>query len=364
MSRFLTRLFALSGLVLMASGCQSSQAPDPGTEPAAVAGEQRPVSTAVPEVPAQDAQVSVNTTPEDPASRHLYYSRGVHNDYLCVPEERCIARREPGEPSDPHFPPYWTSGWTMYRVFNNFETYPPPYASPPAGLTPDDYEVSHGASWYDSTYVPADGDGHGAMMEHYDKRCLPIFPGTNHYSCSFVSLGNKAWFLRYEDRPEGTPACCQFSLRNHPPRPDFIKHLPYNAEDSQHLGNTLQAYAITMPPGILFAYAFWEEPAADSFDKAAAPYRHPQSFYFSGQPSDPPNAPIVSQNYTDFRMERPDPAQTWDRVAQMCPVDPEWCCLFESDCPDPADPGRVRQQRAHAEWSNLSPPKVTQEDAK
>ena len=47
----------------------------------------------------------------------------------------------------------------MYRVFRNYEANPPPYASPPAGLAPSDYEVSHGATYYDSTYVPADGDG-------------------------------------------------------------------------------------------------------------------------------------------------------------------------------------------------------------
>ncbi len=131
----------------------------------------------------------------------------------------------------------------MYRVFNNFDAFPPPYANPPAGLTPGDYEVSYGTSYYDSTYVPADKDGTGAMMEYYDKRCLPIFPFDNKFSCAFVSLGNKAYFLRYADRPPETPQCCQFSLKNHPPRVDFIKHLPYNAAESRHVGDSLQAYS-------------------------------------------------------------------------------------------------------------------------
>jgi hypothetical protein len=64
----------------------------------------------------------------------------------------------------------------------------------------------------------------------------------NNFTCSSVSLGNKAYFLRYEDRPSNTPQCCQFSLKNHPPRRDFIKHLPYNPKESSHVSNSLQAY--------------------------------------------------------------------------------------------------------------------------
>lgn len=273
---------------------------------------------------------------QTPAQRHTYYTGGVHNDEGCVPASRCIYPRKPGEPSDPLYPKWWTSGWTMYRVFANYDQYPPPYTSPPAGLTAADYQVSYGATYYDSTYVPADKDGEGAMMEYYDKQCLPIFPSANNYTCAFVSLGNKAYFLRYADRPAGTPQCCKFSPKNHPPRLDFIKHLPYDAQRSTHLNGSIQAYAREVgPQKILFGYAFWREPTSDHPMDANAPvYRHPQSFYFSGYPLDPPNAPIVSQNYSSFRDQRPDPATTWDQVAQMCPVEPEWCCLFEGDCPD------------------------------
>lgn len=62
---------------------------------------------------------------------------------------------------------------------------------------------------------------------------------------------------------------------------------------------------------------------------------HPQSFYFSGSPTIPPNAPIVSQNYTNFRMEKPK-SETWDELAKICSPEPEWCCLFPSDCPPAA----------------------------
>jgi hypothetical protein len=289
--------------------------------------------------------------PDPAAARHLYFTQGVHNEVGCKPPSVCIAERKPGEPSDPQYPKWWTSEWTMYRVFQSYDKYPPPYANPPTGLTPADYEVSYGETWYDSTYVPKDRDGTGAMKEPSKDRCLPIFPFENHFSCSFVSLGNKAYFLRYEDRPPGTPACCRFSPMNHPPRTDFIKHLPYSAERSQHLDGSLQAYAIVLDAGgadILFGYAFYKEPAPDSVDPGAAPYRHPQSFYFSGDPSDPPNAPIVSQNYTNFRMEQPK-ADLWQEVARMCPPKPEWCCLFPTDCPGAA----LKATTGH--WSNAQP---------
>lgn len=297
---------------------------------------------------------------ETPAEqRHSYYTHGVHNDVGCDPPERCLAKRLPGEPSDPALPQWWISDWTMYRVFDGYETYPPPYDSPPRGLTPEDYEVSYGRSYYDATYVPSDGDGRGAMMEHYEKRCLPIFPTSNHYTCSFLSLGNKTYFLRYDDRPKGTPACCIFSKHNHPPRQDFIKHLPYNAKESQHLDGRIQAYSFRLDSqgaDVLFGYAFYKNAEPDSYDSDAEPYRHPQSFYFSGFPMNPPNAPIVSQNYKNFRMERPIADETWDRVAQMCPANPPWCCLFSGDCPEVQMTG----EQTPANWSTLEPPHKTQ----
>ena len=268
------------------------------------------------------------------AARHDYYTGGVHNDKGCAPPRNCVHPRSPGEPTDPAYPTWWTSDWTMYRVFANADQFPPPYSSPPAGLTPADYEVSYGTTYYDASYVPPDGDGTGAMMEHYVKRCLPIFPSANTYTCSFVSLGNKAYFLRYDDRPPGTPPCCQFSLQNHPPRRDFIKHLPYNAGQSAHLGGSLQAYSrLVGQQKILFGYAFEKQSRRDAVNLGAAPYRHPQSFFFSGMPTVPPDALIVSQNYTNFRMQRPNPQQTWNRVKELCAPEPEWCCLFEGDCP-------------------------------
>ena len=297
---------------------------------------------------------------KEASARHTYYTGGTHNDKGCKPPQKCVYTRAPGEPTDPQFPKWWTSRWTMYRVFSNYDKYPPPYASPPAGLTPADYQVSYGATYYDSTYVPADKDGSGAMMEHYEEYCLPIFPMDNKFTCSFVSLGNKAYFLRYDDRPAGTPACCQFSLHNHPPRRDFIKHLPYDAQRSTHLDGSVQAYAREVgPQKILFGYSFYKEATSDDPGNPRAPaYRHPQSFFFSGYPGNPPNAPIVSQNYTDFRADRPDPRRTWAQVAQMCTPKPEWCCLFESDCPDRKLAGAPATAAAPAlrTWANMDQP--------
>ena len=64
-----------------------------------------------------------------------------------------------GEPADPVYPEYWTSPWTMYRVFNNYVDHSPPYdGRPPAPLREGiDYEVSYGASYYESTWRGATG---------------------------------------------------------------------------------------------------------------------------------------------------------------------------------------------------------------
>jgi hypothetical protein len=268
----------------------------------------------------------------------------VHNTEGCNEQNgNCIAKRAPGEPSDPFFPAFWISDWTMYRVMHNYEKNPPPYSNPPTTLTPADYTVSRGTSYYDTAYIPPDGDGFGAMMEHYEKYCLPIFPiKNNNYTCSFVSLGNKAYFLTYpQDRPKDMPACCMFSPMNHPPRQDFIQHLPYSAERSKNLNGSVQAYALDLdsPQGpILFGYAFYKKPSGQP------PYRHPQSFYFSGDTS-VANAPIVSQNYTNFRIAKPDPAQTWAQVAAMCPANPPPCQLFE--------PPASQSNGQKAQWNKL-----------
>jgi len=274
----------------------------------------------------------------------VYFTNGVHNTLGCNEENgNCIAKRKAGEPSDPFFPAFWISNWTMYRVMHNYENNPPPYSNPPTTLKPADYTVSRGTSYYDTTYIPPDGDGFGAMMEHYEKYCLPIFPiKNNNYTCSFVSLGNKAYFLTYpQDRPKDMPACCMFSPMNHPPRQDFIEHLPYDAERSKNLDGSVQAYALDLqsPQGpILFGYAFYKKMSGQP------PFRPPQSFFFSGDTS-VANAPIVSQNYTDFRIARPDPAQTWAQVAAMCPSNPPPCQLFE--------PPASQSNGQKAQWNKL-----------
>ncbi|QNH75376.1 hypothetical protein GGD92_23785 [Pseudomonas protegens] len=281
---------------------------------------------------------------------NVYFNMGVHNDKGCdAKTNNCIAKRHPGDPADPLYPATWVSDWTMYRVTAHYKNNPPPYSSPPSTLKPADYTVSQGTSYYDNDYVPADGDGSGAMMEHYEKYCLPIFPiKNNNYTCSFVSLGNKAYFLTYpEDRPKDMPACCMFSPMNHPPRRDFIKHLPYSAARSRHLDASVQAYALEIPvkpSPILFGYAFYKQATSDG--AGLAPYQHPQSFYFSGDVS-VANAPIVSQNYRNWRNEKPDPAKTWDQVAKMCPVNPPDCQLF--------NPPPSLQNGARPQWNQLSP---------
>jgi hypothetical protein len=148
------------------------------------------------------------------------------------------------------------------------------------------------------------------------------------------------------------PPVCLFSPINHPPRRDFIEHLPYAAGDSERLKNRVQGYSFWIDPNsgapvqvgvgpdrtlkgdIMFGYAFESQARPDSADPTAAPYRHPQSFYFSGvydatDPATPPDAPIVSQNYTDFAMIKPDPRQTWDQVSGLDVAALPKCALFD-----------------------------------
>ena len=208
-----------------------------------------------------------------------------------------------------------------------------------------DYEVSYGATYYDSTW----GGGKGAMMEFYKDRSLPIFPMDNKYTSAFISLGDDAYYLTWPDRPKGMPPISHFSELNHPPRRDFIKHLPYSKSDSEQLNGKIQGYSFWTsprginPPGppvqtgvspdrtndgcIMFGYGFDSDWTEDEFDKDHAPYRHPNSFYFSGCPVLPSNpkelyAPMVSQNYTKFIAKRPDPAETWDLVEKFAQGQP------------------------------------------
>src|ERR1041384_1532517 len=105
------------------------------------------------------------TCPQDTVIKRTY---GVHNAPAFSPCQfpNCRYQRGPNEPPDPIYPQYWTSSWTLYRVYDNDAQYPPPYnGAPPAGAK---YEKSYGATYYDSTYVAPTGVG--AMMEHYEKK--------------------------------------------------------------------------------------------------------------------------------------------------------------------------------------------------
>lgn len=290
----------------------------------------------------------------------IYSTYGVHNPPAATKggcaNPDCRYVRGPGEPTDPVYPPFWQSRWTMYRVYRGYQDNPPPYAGqPPAGTQ---YETSYGASYYDSTWRGASGEG--AMMEHYERRCLPIFPIPNNFTCSFISLGNTAYFVTYEaDRPAGMPPVCLFSSFNHPPRRDFVSHLPYARSDSERLGPGAQAYSFWVaaaPPGrpvqtgaspdqtangaILFGYAF--APRGGQLQ--------PQSFYFSGYPLPPARAPIVSQNYTDWAPTQPNPAQTWDQVSGLDPATLPQCQLFDP----PADTRLLGATPARAPtWAHI-----------
>lgn len=293
----------------------------------------------------------------------IYSTYGVHNppsDSPCTRRD-CLNPRKVGEPADPAYPVYWQSRWTMYRVYEGYPQNPPPYRGPPPAGT--QYEKSYGATYYDSTWTGESGQG--AMMEHYEKRCLPIFPWIpNDFTCSFISLGNTAFFLTYdEDRPAGMPPVCLFSPLNHPPRRDFVKHLPYSRADSERLGNGAQAYSFwvsgktgrpiqtgaspdrTQDKAILFGYAF-------------APVNgvmQPQSFYFSGFPGTPPDAPIVTQIYEGFEPTQPDPAKTWAKVSGLDPKTLPECTVMQGGTPPlkAAADGVAREQEDYPSWFDI-----------
>jgi hypothetical protein len=305
---------------------------------------------------------------------NVYATYGVHNNShtdQCDDPKTCTYERAPGMPTDPAYPEFWTSNWTMYRVFNNFQAYPPPYdGKPPAALR--EGRDSRGTTYYDSTWKDKTGAVQGAMEEHYDGRCLPIFPISNKFTCAFISLGKTAFFVTYpEDRPKDMPPVCLFSPDNRPPARDFIKHLPYSLGDSSRLAGKVQGYSFwvsqatgkpiqigvfpdqTDNGGIMFGYAFESMPRTDRVLPNSPPYRHPQSFYFSGYPFAPANAPIVSQNYTDFAMIKPDPAKTWDQVSKRNPDELPACQLFNPPQPAAAANAMPSTGRTAKTWGNI-----------
>ena len=306
-----------------------------------------------------------NNSASDEGGNAIYQTYGVHNppeDSPCQSPD-CSYAGQPGRPADPSYPPYWQSPWTMYKVTAGYETNPPPYdGKPPAGTR---YEASSGASYYDSTWSGKSGEG--AMMEYYDKRCLPIFPYTpNNFTCAFISLGDTAFFLTYpQDRPKGMPPVCLFSPLNHPPRTDFIKHLPYAQGDSARLGKCAQAYSFWVDgnpksptPGKVMQIGASPDGTAKGwilFGYAFAPVNgrmQPQSFYFSGFPDTPPDAPIVSQIYTDWQPTRPDPARTWNLVAGLDPARLPACTVMNGPTDPKGAPLKAMGQRPPT-WFDL-----------
>src|SRR5271165_3996062 len=162
-----------------------------------------PIRFATRPIAAAAAFLAVTTIPAASQPADVYATYGVHSDAhadVCA-TPTCVYARKPGEPTDPLYPLYWTSHWAMYRVFNKYQAYPPPYSGKPPPALKDglDYQTSWGATYYDSTW--SGPSGHGAMEERYEKYCLPIFPIPNNYSCAFVSLGEVAFFVTYDDRP-------------------------------------------------------------------------------------------------------------------------------------------------------------------
>ena len=135
------------------------------------------------------------------------------------------------------------------------------------------------------------------------------------------------------------PPVCLFSPLNHPPRRDFIGHLPYSAGDSARLHDRVQGYSFwvsgangqpiqvgvspdrTKDQAIMFGYAFDSRPARDRADPKAEPYRHPQSFYFSGYPLPPAERANRQPELHEFRHDQAGPEDDLGSGEQARPED-------------------------------------------
>jgi hypothetical protein len=62
-----------------------------------------------------------------------------------------------------------------------------------------------------------------------------------------------------------------------------------------------------------------------------------------------PDAPIVSQNYTDFSMVKPDPANTWDQVNKLDVKTLPTCQLFNP----PTGALNARGKAAVRTWADI-----------
>ena len=85
------------------------------------------------------------TSPAATAPGRSNQTYGVHNPPSASPCAADLRLSRPArQPSDPQYPHFWQSRWTMYRVYNNYQRHMPPYdGRPPLPLRPGrDYEVS------------------------------------------------------------------------------------------------------------------------------------------------------------------------------------------------------------------------------
>ena len=119
--------------------------------------------------------------------------------------------------------------------------------------------------------------------------------------------GDIAFFVTYpKDRPNGMPPVCLFSPLNTSAaagsQPELLAH---SAGHSARRHNRVRGYSFwvdhatgkpiqvgvspdrTKDQAVMFGYAFNSKPTPDRVDRSAKPYRHPQSFYFSGFPMAP-----------------------------------------------------------------------------
>ena len=227
---------------------------------------------------------------------------GVHNNFsLCDKNNQCPGCSSPGNGpwinesafKEHFYAPAFTMDFII--LFVNNEDDPPPYLDDTP--TNSDYEIGIGNVYYDVDI------GGGFMREHYDTKCLPIFPDEPfavldssdnlyariNFSCDFYTLNdnNTAYTVFHDDRPEGAPECCIIGNPFRAPPYDWFQNLP---SKWQYQPFTTSDEFVDMRNGYLIdmknvSYGFWNELIESPVD--GEKYSAPFVFYFTGLPPYP-----------------------------------------------------------------------------
>lgn len=177
--------------------------------------------------------------------------------------------------SPPLLSPSFSMNWFMYE-FEGERV--PPFSTI---LLP--YRISRGRTHYDWATRK--------MTEIYEDRCIDIFPSGNEFSCQFLSVREKTYFIRYAlGDLSKAESCCLWSKEPFwAPRPDVLLNMSFQ-----------QNKEINQEPADLW---FYDIPLPGPFGYATARNSsRPVAFWF------PVIGGWVQQNFSHYVSTRPDSA--------------------------------------------------------